>query len=135
MDGAGAEAGVGERRGVAGVGQGDAEGRPVLHIGHDEELLGVPANRVDAGEARSVLEQRRDDPVLRGAQVGRLVLSGRQSLVFWRDVTALGLLARFPGLVLVVVALTEPTGVHVYLDEAVRDRLAELRGGNAYGRT
>src|SRR3546814_11249127 len=84
----------------------------------DEELLGVTANRVDAGEARSVLEKRRDDPVLRGAQVGRLVLFGRQSLALWRAVTAIGLLARFTGLVLVVVAMLETNGVHVSLAQA-----------------
>src|SRR3546814_1528020 len=88
----------------------------------DEELLGVTATRVDAGEARSGLEKRRADPVLRGAQVGRLVLFGRQSLALWRDVTAIGLLARFTGLVLVVVAMLETNGVHVYLAQAGRDR-------------
>src|SRR3546814_12142904 len=88
----------------------------------DEELLGVTANRVDAGEARRVLEKRRDDPVLSGAQVGRLVLFGRQSLALWRDVTAIGLLARFTGLVLVVVAMRETNGVHVYPAQPGRDR-------------
>src|SRR3546814_17806606 len=55
-------------------------------------------------------------------QVGRLVLFGRQSLALWRDVTAIGLLARFTGLVLVVVAMLETNGVHVYLAQAGRDR-------------
>src|SRR3546814_12267287 len=63
-----------------------------------------------------------DDPVLRGAQVGLLVLFGRQLLALWRDVTAIGLLARFTGLVLVVVAMLERNGVHVYLSHAARDR-------------
>src|SRR3546814_791639 len=49
-------------------------------------------------------------------------LFGRQSLALWRDVTAIGLLARFTGLVLVVVAMLETNGVHVYLAQAGRDR-------------
>jgi len=122
IDEATADAGVIALQRISQVRQRDAERGQLLHVGHDEELLGVTANRVDTGEARCGLQKRRHDPVLRGAQVGRLVLFGRQSLALWRDVAAIGLLARFTGLVLVVLAMIETNGVHVHLAQACRDR-------------
>src|SRR3546814_14496234 len=44
-----------------------------LDVGNDLKLLHMAADRIDAGKARRILQQRRDDPVLCGSQVGRLI--------------------------------------------------------------
>ena len=102
---AAAHAGVVLLQCIAKFGQGYAKRGQLLHIGHYKKLLGIAADRIDAGKAWGALEQRGDNPVLCRSQIGRLVDFGRQPLTLGRDIATVRLLARFARLVLVIIAV------------------------------
>src|SRR3546814_2082682 len=79
-----------------------------LDVGNDLKLLHMAADRLDAGNARRILQQRRDDPVLRGAQIGRLIGLADKPVALWRAVTAIRLTAGLARLVLVFLTVLEP---------------------------
>ena len=96
--------------------------RHALHVGHDEIFLGVAAEGVDAGQPGRALELRRDDPVLHGAQVGRLVGLADEVIAFGRDVAAVGLQAGLAVAVTDLIQLAVLDGPHEDVAEPGGDR-------------
>ena len=104
------------------VGEVEAERGEPLHVGDDHILLRITADCIDPGNPGNGAQKRGDDPVLRGAQIGRLVSFGDEPLAFGRHVTAVGLKAGFAGFVNVVLAMRKPYRPHIDLAEPGRDR-------------
>ena len=58
----------------------------LLDVGDDEVLALEPTQRVDAGDTLDALYLWRDDPVLDGMEVGRLVRLADEAVAFGGDI-------------------------------------------------
>ena len=102
--------------------QREAHRRHTLDVGNDEIFLGVAAKGVDASQTRRALELRRDDPVLHGPQVGRLVGIADEVIALRRDVAAIALQAGFAVAVTSLIQLAVFDRPHEDIAEPGRDR-------------
>src|SRR5690606_34763451 len=107
LDHPAADAGIVAFEGLGEIGEAEIERRETLDVGDDHILLGIAADRIDAGNAGNSAEERRDDPVLRSAKIGGLVGLGDQPFPFGGDIASVGLKSGFARLVNIVLAMRE----------------------------
>src|SRR3546814_18095367 len=95
------------------------------------QTCALPIYRIYPGKTRRVFEQRRNDPVLRCAQISRLLGFAYKAIPLRRYIAAIGVSSWLAGLVGVIVAMFDMDRPHTISSEyeigraSVRERVVK----------